>query len=214
MKKKEAANEKLMFEIAQENKRLSEPLTRALKEVEQLRHDLSNYDKDKMSLQNTKARLLVLEDQHKQLKWEHEVMQQRFGQVSKERDELYEKFEATVYDVQQKSGFRSLLLEKKVEELRGELERKDSQLSEVLAQSNLDPVMLQNITRKLDEVLDTKNRAIKDLQYDLARVTKAHNDVVRAFEAKLHEFGIPAEELGFQPLVSRTTTGPAGLVAS
>ena len=33
MKKKEAANEKLMFEIAQENKRLSEPLTRALKEV-------------------------------------------------------------------------------------------------------------------------------------------------------------------------------------
>jgi growth arrest-specific protein 8 len=45
MKKKEAANEKLMFEIAQENKRLSEPLTRALKEVEQLRHELANYEK-------------------------------------------------------------------------------------------------------------------------------------------------------------------------
>ena len=78
MKKKEAANEKLMFEIAQENKRLSEPLTRALKEVELLRHELSNYDKDKLSLHNTKARLLVLEDQNKQLSWEHEVLQQRF----------------------------------------------------------------------------------------------------------------------------------------
>ena len=33
MKKKEIQNEKLMFEIAQENKKLSEPLTRALKEV-------------------------------------------------------------------------------------------------------------------------------------------------------------------------------------
>lgn len=33
MKKKEAQNEKLMYEIAQENKRLSDPLTRALKEV-------------------------------------------------------------------------------------------------------------------------------------------------------------------------------------
>ena len=78
MKKKEAANEKLMFEIAQENKRLSEPLTRALKEVELLRHELSNYDKDKLSLHNTKARLLVLEDQNKQISWEHEVLQQRF----------------------------------------------------------------------------------------------------------------------------------------
>ena len=37
MKKKEIQNEKLMFEIAQENKKLSEPLTRALKEVEKLR---------------------------------------------------------------------------------------------------------------------------------------------------------------------------------
>lgn len=34
MKKKETQNEKLMFEIAQENKRLSDPLTKALKEVQ------------------------------------------------------------------------------------------------------------------------------------------------------------------------------------
>jgi len=51
MKRKEITNEKLMFEIAQENKKLSEPLTRALKEVEKLRHELANYQKDKMSLQ-------------------------------------------------------------------------------------------------------------------------------------------------------------------
>jgi hypothetical protein len=66
MKKKEAANEKLMFEIAQENKRLSEPLTRALKEVELLRHELSNYDKDKLSLQNTKVRMHMCTDTHTQ----------------------------------------------------------------------------------------------------------------------------------------------------
>jgi hypothetical protein len=204
MKKKEAQNEKLMFEIAQENKRLSEPLTKALKEVETLRHELSNYDKDKMSLQNSKARLIVFEEQQRQLNWEFEVLQQRFGIVSKERDELYEKFEATVFDVQQKSGLKNLLLEKKVEQMHSEMEKKDAKLNEVLAQSNLDPIMLQNITRKLDDVLDGKNRAIRELQYDLARVTKAHNDVIRAFESKLTEFGIPAEELGFQPIVSKT----------
>ncbi len=32
-----------------------------------------------------------------------------------ERDELYAKFEASIYDVQQKTGLKSALLEKKVE---------------------------------------------------------------------------------------------------
>ena len=160
MKKKEVSNERLMFEIAQENKKLSEPLTRALKEVqpplytiplyrplhrpqggttapvyyplvpaltppsrrynrslyrplhrpryrllyipdhirqqpvspsvaawitsgcslyhtrlqvEKLRHELANYQKDKMSLQNAKSRLHVLETQLRDLTWEHEA---------------------------------------------------------------------------------------------------------------------------------------------
>lgn len=50
MKKKEAANEKLTYEIAQENKKLTEPLTRALKEVEELRRQLANYEKVKYHL--------------------------------------------------------------------------------------------------------------------------------------------------------------------
>lgn len=48
-------NEKLMYEIAQENKRLSEPLTKALKEVEALRQALASLEKDKMSLAQTKV---------------------------------------------------------------------------------------------------------------------------------------------------------------
>lgn len=81
MKKREAQNEKLMFEIAQENKRLSEPLTKALKEVEALRQALANYDKDRLSLTQTKARLLGAEKQVKNLEWEAEVLQQRFSKV-------------------------------------------------------------------------------------------------------------------------------------
>lgn len=43
MKKKEASDEKLMYEIAQENKRMSEPLKRALAEVKQLRAERESY---------------------------------------------------------------------------------------------------------------------------------------------------------------------------
>ena len=61
-------------------------------------------------------------------------------------------------------------------------------------------------------MLEGKNQIIKALQYDIAKVSKAHNDLIRVYEAKLSEFGIPVEELGFRPLVTNTSNGPAGLV--
>jgi hypothetical protein len=38
------------------------------------------------------------------LEWEAEVLAQRFAAVQAERDSLYEKFEASVFDVAQKTG--------------------------------------------------------------------------------------------------------------
>ena len=38
------------------------------------------------------------------------------------------------------------------------------QLNEILAASNLEPAALSVVTRKLEDVLDAKNGAIKDLQ--------------------------------------------------
>jgi hypothetical protein len=51
------------YEIAAENKRLSEPLARALKEMEVLRSALASADKDKASLAQSKARLAAAEKQ-------------------------------------------------------------------------------------------------------------------------------------------------------
>lgn len=128
-------------------------------------------------------------------------------------------FVKAIHEVQQKSGFKNLLLEKKLKALVDTLEKKEAQLNEVLAASNLDPTALSAVTRKLEDVLDGKNAAIKDLQYELARVCKAHNDVLRTYEARLKSFGVPVEELGFKPLESAVAgqqlgQGPAGLVAA
>lgn len=38
------------------------------------------------------------------LEWEAEVLAQRFAAVQAERDSLYKRFEASVYDVAQKTG--------------------------------------------------------------------------------------------------------------
>lgn len=216
MKKKEERNEKLMTDITAENKRLSEPLQAALADCDTLKRELQHYEKDKMSLHNSKARLKVLEEKHKQLLWEHEVLEQRFTQIQKERDELYENFVDRIIGVQQKTGFKNLVLEKKVETLKESLEKKELQLNEILKVTNLDPATLSTLTKRLEEVLNTKNSQIKELQYDLAKVTKAHNDMIRVYEAKLTEFTIPVEELGFKPLIidKRTSVNPAGLVSS
>ncbi|XP_060779219.1 dynein regulatory complex subunit 4 isoform X2 [Neoarius graeffei] len=190
MKKKEERLEKVMAEVLQQNKRLTEPLQKATQEVSEMKKQLANYEKDKALLA-----------------------------VQQERDELYQRFNTAILEVQQKSGFKNLLLEKKLEALTNSLEKTEAQLNEVLAASNLEPSALNVVTRKLEEVLDSKNTAIKDLQYELARVCKAHNDLLRTYEAKLKAFGIPMDELGFKPLESSLVKqtlgqGPAGLVSA
>ncbi|KAA3672374.1 uncharacterized protein DEA37_0004182 [Paragonimus westermani] len=70
----------------------------------------------------------------------------------------------------------------------------------------------------LKDILDSKNIAIKELQYELARVCKAHNDLIQACEGKMRQFGIPVEQLGFKPLKTTLCTqklgiSPAGLVS-
>jgi len=66
-----------------------------------------------------------------------------------------------IHEVQQKTNFKNLLLEKKLTALADTLEKKEAQLNEVLSASNLDPTALTVVTRKLEDVLDSKNSAIK-----------------------------------------------------
>jgi len=198
MKKKEQQDEKMMFEIAQENKRMSEPLKKALEDVKRLRNELDKYKSDMQTLRNTKAQLLVVEDQLRNLDWEHEVLGQRFTQVKSERDDLYKRFQSTVYDVQQKSGFKNLLLERKLGALMEALEQKEAQLNEVLARANIEPSVLGQVKGRLDDIIESKNQTVRDLQQELERVMGAHQELVRASEEKMAEFGVPVEELGFR----------------
>ena len=72
------------------------------------------------------------------------------AQTEKERDDLYAKFVNAIHEVQQKSNFKNLLLEKKLGALTDSLEKKEAQLNEVLSASNLDPTALTVVTKKLE----------------------------------------------------------------
>ena len=53
----------------------------------------------------------------------------------------------------------------------------------------------------LDEVERIKNDTIREIQAELKKIREAHSNMVKTYEGKLSEFGIPVEELGFDPLV-------------
>ena len=54
--------------------------------------------------------------------------------VTGERDDLHEKFSSSVLDLQQKSGLKYAVLERKIASLRTELDVRDAQLQTVLTQ--------------------------------------------------------------------------------
>lgn len=212
MKKKATNNSKLMAEISQENKKLFEPLAVTVKEVEQLKYELRDAAKDRMSLKNARARLHVLRETLKKKKAQLGSDEEEFHAVEKERDELYDTFESTVKSVQRRSEFKNLVLERKLEQLQTTFDQRQTQFGEVLRSANLDPTMVGDLTAKLDDVLDSRNTMLRDLEYDIARVTKAHNDAQRVFNEKLSAHGI--EVVDEQLLPTNTGTGPAGLVAT
>lgn len=77
--------------------------------------------------------------------------------------------------------------------LEKETEQRESLLGEVLKISNIEPTAMAT---RIEKLLAQKNEKIGDLRYELARLSKAHDDLIEVFKAKMIKFGIPIEELG------------------
>mmetsp|Transcript_33955 Transcript_33955/g.30707 ORF Transcript_33955/g.30707 Transcript_33955/m.30707 type:complete len:90 (+) Transcript_33955:589-858(+) len=87
-------------------------------------------------------------------------------------------------------------------------------LQNLVQKSAMDQNVINQVLTKIHQSIESKNTLLKNLKYSIHHATKAYNDAIRVYEAKLTEFGIPPEELGFQPLETVTSTMPAGLVSS
>ncbi len=217
-KKKAIGIQKVMFDISHDNKRLSEPLAATSAEVADLRAQLKDQEKDRLSLRNAKARLVVMENQLQQLAVDQVELKSKYDDSESKRNELYDTFEKTVKEVQAKSDFKNLVLEQKLQGVGQNIERAEAQLREVVQAAQVDPGELNAINSSLDEMLTDKNQHIKDLEYAVMRTTKAYNDALRTYQRKLEEVGIPEDEfntMGFAAAPTQTSTVPAaGLIVS
>merc|ERR1711972_349691 len=201
IKKRENDDAKRMFDLEQRNKQLKEPLKRANQDVERLENELVAYEEDKKKLAAVKEKIKQSETLLHRMAFQHEVLQQQLTTVSTERVDLYTKFQHAIYDVQRKSGLKNLILEKKIDAVEEALETTEAQVSELLTSSNVDQATATGISQKLDQVIAYKNDIVLQLQEEVQRIKESHRTMVRTYESKLAEYGIPPEELGFTPAV-------------
>jgi len=220
LKKKAAKTEKMVADISQENKRLTDPLELALRDVEALKHALKDREKDILLLKNAKARFVVLENKVKVMRMKEKQLRMRFKELEQERDELFNNYEDTVQRVQRSTELKNLLLEKHLGELEKVMQTKLGQFDQAVDAAQLDPGAVSMLAEQLNDVLDVRNQLVSDLKYNILRVTKAHEDMMRTLEEKFDEFGIPFDSSigrlpGHRPDdAEELTTAPAGLVVT
>ncbi|CAD8078000.1 unnamed protein product [Paramecium sonneborni] len=206
-------NSKIIADMKAANNNIRIPLKQATEERDILKNALKQFSKHKMSLQNLQSKNTTLTEKYAELKHNSNDLNFKYDKLLREKQELEEKFERIAMEVKKHTDLQNNVLSQQLQNMQDGLEEKEVQLKTIVDRTNMDPQMYQQLTTKIKESIEAKNQLIKNLRYSIHHATKAYNDSIRVYEAKLVEFGIPPEELGFQPLATITSSMPAGLVS-
>ena len=184
-----------------QKKKIEEPYQRLLEEnkilLEKEAKCKENFDllRDQNQEYNTLIKQLLAAE------YKYEVTFQKVTYLDKEKEHFFNKYKESLHKVEQESGLKNLILEKKLEIVEDNLEIKEVQLKELLKKTLIDPTQIANLTSTLEEVELMKSETINQLEEELRRIKETHANMIKTYEAKLAEFGIPVEEIGFEPLL-------------
>ncbi|KAM9792228.1 dynein regulatory complex subunit 4 [Neosynchiropus ocellatus] len=129
------------------------------------------------------ARVQVLEEQLRDVTVEHQLLLQAFHKVEQERDELLKKQQALILDVQQRSGVKDLLLERKLAALTEALEKNQALLSG--AKVFLDPAVQQELEEqitRLTEEMERERKEKTDFQLERKKIQEFWENCKRDLE--------------------------------
>ena len=189
---------------------------------------LNKYYNQDINMKNMKAKIISLKEKYNETTKKTEEIEAKKEETQEKIDDLKNKFRGVLEQYKSKADHRNDILEKHIKQLNEDYEKRESEIEEIL--KNVDIVGNRNLgedenkneglSKEFNELLEhikttlsEKTIIIKRLKASLAVSAKAFNDTIRVYEAKLIEFGLPAEELGFQLLETNTSKMPAGLVS-
>lgn len=167
-----------------------------------------------MPLGAAQARLEGMIEKYRKMVKDKEEIDEKYRKLEKQKNEMYQRFESAMGKLKKRAETKNNVLDNKLAQLQEEFEKKEAQLQEVVQRAGFEQKFVDEITKRMEEAIEAKNSLLRSLKYSLAHAQKAYNDAIRVYEAKLVEFGIPAEELGLELLETNTSTMPAGLVAA
>eukprot|EP00439_Symbiodinium_sp_Y106_P058156 s301_g8.t1 len=165
-----------MFECLLAYREIFEAWGLSGQDVERLEREQVAYEEDKKRLTSVKEQIKQSETLLKRMEFQHEVLQQQLSQV------------------QQRSGLKNLILEKKIDTVEEALETTEAQITELLASANVDPTTSAGITQKLDQVIAYKDDIVSQLEDEVQRIRDSHSTMVKTYESKMAEYGVPPED--------------------
>lgn len=201
IKKREVDDARKMHDLVQRNSKLKEPLQKANQDVERLEAEVLAYDEDKRRLTTVKEKIKQREAHLNRMDFQHEVLQQQLQATKAEREEVHSKFSFALHDVQQKAGLKNLFLERKIDAAEEAVETTEAQVGELLASSGMDETTAMGSSQRLHHVLVYKDGIVDEMQGEVGRIRGLHRRLVKTYESKLEEHGVPREELGFLPAI-------------
>ncbi|KAM4585303.1 dynein regulatory complex subunit 4-like [Odontesthes bonariensis] len=199
VQKQEARVSKQLSAARQENTLLTEELCALQQKLPEMQRRLQEHEQNKDSVAKHRAHVKVVEKELRDLTVEHELLLQAFQQVQQERDELLRRQRESILDVQQRSGLKRMLLERKLAALTETLEKKEAQLCAALSVSSIDPTARSNAANKLEELLESKRVAIDALQEELDRECKDYEQLLHSCKERLQDSGVPLHDFLFRP---------------
>ncbi|GAA6225662.1 growth arrest-specific protein 8-like [Lates japonicus] len=199
VQRQHARADKVLSAAQQENKRLRESLQEAEQKLPELQKQLEEHNQARTKMAAARARVKVMEKELRDLTVEHELLLQAFEKVQQERDELLKKQTEAILDLQQRSGLKELLLERKMAALTETLEKKEAQLCAALSASTAEQTAGSSTANKLEEILESKQVTISTLKEELAQESKEYDDLLQTCRERLKALGVPQHDFPLRP---------------
>ncbi|XP_061883400.1 dynein regulatory complex subunit 4-like [Entelurus aequoreus] len=189
LKTKQKEKEKNLARVVPENKTLTKLLFEAQEKNSEVQRKMKNPIRKEDPIEKIKEK--ELHDQKLKL----EQLQQKFSKLQQARDELHKSLSQNVQRFQQEDNEKNVKLEEKVKDLTDSLDAAEVKISSVILVSNVDPTALSEATKRVEDMMDSSNKSIKDLQRKIDQISKARQDLLLNFETKQLTLGVPVEQL-------------------
>nr|XP_057932191.1 dynein regulatory complex subunit 4-like [Doryrhamphus excisus] len=198
-KKQQVRVDRKLSEAQEQNKHLQESLQEAQQKLPELREQLEGHKQAWSEQVACASRVKRLEQQLSDINLERDMLLQAFTQVEEERDALLKKQTEVLLDVQQRSGLKEMLLDRKLALLTDSVDKKEAQLLAALSNANIDPTATAAANMRLEEVLRAKRATIKNLQEDLDHQCQEYNKMLQRCREQLETLSVPSYDFPLRP---------------